>query len=146
MEIKIGTINDLENIVAIIKQYRHFYGVEEQNIEDIKRFEEDRIKNNQSKIFLAMKGDVAIGFIQLYPSYSTVSLKPQWILNDLYVAEGERHKGVAKSLMNAVMEHFKTSAKGFILVTDKTNSTAKSFYESCGWETGEYDFYTYFYK
>ena len=38
------------------------------------------------------------------------------------------------------------STFGFILVTDKDNVTAKSLYDKNGWETGEYDFYTYFYK
>lgn len=51
MEIKIGTIDDIENICAIIEQYRHFYGVAEQNRKDIKDFETDRINNKQSKIF-----------------------------------------------------------------------------------------------
>ena len=40
----------------------------------------------------------------------------------------------------------KIGRKEFILVTDKENHTAKSFYDNNGWETGEYDFYTYYYK
>ena len=48
--------------------------------------------------------------------------------------------------MEYVKAYFKDSAKGFILVTDKDNVTAKSLYDKNGWETGEYDFYTYFYK
>ena len=44
-----------------------------------------------------------------------------------------------------VKEYFRDKAKGFILVTDIDNLTAKSFYENNGWKTGEYDFYTFFY-
>ena len=47
--------------------------------------------------------------------------------------------------MQSVKEYFKNKAKGFILVTDKENHTAKKFYEGNGWKTGEYDFYTFYY-
>lgn len=81
----------------------------------------------------------------MYPSYSTVSLKPQWILNDFFVDADYRHKGYGRVLMSFVKEYFRDKAKGFILVTDIDNLTAKSFYENNGWKTGEYDFYTFFY-
>lgn len=82
----------------------------------------------------------------MYPSYSTVSLKPQWVLNDFYVDKNYRKQGYGTKLMEYVKSYFEDSAKGFILVTDKDNATAKSLYDKNGWETGEYDLYTYFYK
>ena len=50
--------------------------------------------------------------------------------------------------MSFVKEYFLRGekTKGFILVTDKSNETAKKFYEANGWKTGEYDFYTFFYS
>ncbi len=66
-------------------------------------------------------------------------------MSDFYVEETERNKGVGSSLMDAVKEHFRGDSKGFILVTAKTNDTAKHFYDRHGWKTNEYDFYTYFY-
>ena len=116
-------------------------------IEDVEKFMKSRFENQQSKVFIATsENDEVIGFIQLYPSYSTVSLKPQWVLNDFYVDKNYRKQGYGTKLMEYVKAYFKDSAKGFILVTDKDNVTAKSLYDKNGWETGEYDFYTYFYK
>ena len=145
--VKEAYMDDLETIVNIVKKYREFYGVENQKEDEIEQFIKARMENAQSKIFLATdETDMVVGFIQLYPSYSTVSLKPQWILNDFFVEEDVRHKGYGKALMAFVKEYFRDKAKGFILVTDIDNFTAKSFYEQNGWKTGEHDFYTFFYE
>lgn len=126
-------------------EYRDFYGVKNQNTEEVKQFIKTRLENNQSKIFIAADtSDKVIGFIQLYPSYSTVSLKPQWILNDFFVEGDYRNKGYGTALMSYVKEYFSDKAKGFILLTGKSNLTAKSFYDNNGWDTGEYDLYTFF--
>ena len=77
--------------------------------------------------------------------FSTTSLQRQWLLNDFYVDEAERNKGVGSELMKAVKEHFRGIAKGFIVVAAKTNTGAKRSYDRHGWKTSEYDFYAYFY-
>ena len=143
--IREADINDLTQVVKIVMKYREFYGVNEQDEAAVTQFIKARMENEQSKIFIAEEEGEVVGFIQLYPSYSTVSLKPQWVLNDFYVLPDYRKKGCGGQLMDFVKDYFSDKAKGFILVTDKTNSTAKAFYEKNGWETGEYDFYTFFY-
>lgn len=144
--VKIAGTEELEEAVKLIMEYRTFYGVSGQSETEVRAFVQGRIKNNQSKIFIAYTDcGVPAGFIQLYPSYSTVSLKPQWVLNDFFVKKEFRCKGFGTQLMQSVKEYFKDKAKGFILVTDKENYTAKKFYESNGWKTGEYDFYTFYY-
>lgn len=139
-------MDDLSSAVKIIMKYRNFYGIKSQSEEEVTEFVKKRLENKQSKIFIALSDcDEVIGFIQLYPSYSTVSLKPQWILNDFFVDENHRNQGHGTALMSYVKDYFRNDAKGFILVTDKDNLTAKSFYDKNGWNTGEYDFYTFFY-
>ena len=34
---------------------------------------------------MAFDGDNPIGFVQLYPSFSSVSMMRSWVLNDLFV-------------------------------------------------------------
>ena len=58
-----------------------------------------------------MDGDNYVGFIQLYPSFSTVSLKRQWILNDLYVKEEYRNKGYAKETVSEIVAYYRTLSK-----------------------------------
>jgi GNAT superfamily N-acetyltransferase len=70
-------------------------------------------KKNDSTIFLAEENGNMIGFTQLYPSFSSVSMKRIWILNDLFVAEVYRKQGVAKQLMDTA-EAFVREAGGYI--------------------------------
>lgn len=145
MNIRLALIKDAVQVAEIIKRYREFYGISNQDITEIELFVKERLQNSESKIFIAVEDNTIIGFIQLYPSFSTVSLKCQWILNDFYVYESKRCKGVGSLLMNAVIDYFKEQAKGFTLVTAKSNIIAKQFYIDHGWKTDEYDFFTYFY-
>jgi GNAT superfamily N-acetyltransferase len=75
-----------------------------------------------------------IGFIQLFPSLSSVSMKRVWILNDLFVQEAHRKQGAAKLLMSAV-ENFarETGAVRIILSTQVSNVAAQSLYKSLGY-------------
>jgi hypothetical protein len=54
----------------------------------------ERFTHNRSVVFLAegTSGE-GLGFAQLYPSYSSVSMAAVFILNDLYVAQQARRTG-----------------------------------------------------
>ena len=137
---------DIPKLLPLLMDYRTFYSVERQDEKEAERFLHDRIGKKESVVFIAFHEDEAVGFIQLYPSFSTVSLKRQWHLNDLFIKEEYRRQGYATELMESAKDYFKGSAKGFTLITEKTNVNAKAFYKANGWSTDEYDFYTYFYK
>ena len=138
---------DADGLAGIVSRYRNFYGISAQDLSEIKEFVYERIDHSESVVLMAVSdiSGLIVAFAQLYPVFSTVSLKKQWLLSDFYVEETERNKGVGSALMDAVKEHFRGDSKGFILVTAKTNAAAKYFYDRHGWKTNEYDFYTYFY-
>ena len=83
------------------------------------------------------------GFVQMFPSYSSVRLCRHWIVNDLYVATDARLRGLARALMRAAAETAKSlGAASLELATEKTNSAARNLYESIGWELDvEFDRY-----
>lgn len=138
--------DDIEDLVRLVMEYREFYGVKNQDADEVRNFMKARLENGQSKVFVATEpSGEAVGFIQLYPSYSTVSLRPQWILNDLFVEPPHRRKGHGRALMARAKEYFCGNAKGFILLTEKSNATAKSFYENDGCICADYGLYTFFY-
>jgi ribosomal protein S18 acetylase RimI-like enzyme len=86
----------------------------------------------------------AAGFTQLYPSFSSVSLKPLWILNDLFVRSDIRRGGVGRALLDrARQDAVESGAKGLILSTAVTNKPAQTLYESCGWQRD--DEFTHYY-
>jgi GNAT superfamily N-acetyltransferase len=95
-------------------------------------------------LFIAHEGSSPIGFTQLYPSFSSVSLKRIFILNDLFVNESGRRKGVGSALISAAVEYAKAvGAIRLALSTALTNTTAQALYESGGWERDDDFFYIY---
>ncbi|WP_028776979.1 GNAT family N-acetyltransferase [Shimazuella kribbensis] len=129
--IKKATLEELDLVAQLFDQYRVFYE-QASDFENGRRFIQARMKNNQSVIFLALEQDnIPLGFVQLYPSFSSVSMKKLWILNDLFMDPSARNRGIAKKLMETAKNFaIETGAKGIILETAVTNHQAKSLYES----------------
>lgn len=135
--IKAG-LNELGLVTRIFDKYRMFYK-QTSNLKEGRKFIQERIKNDQSIIFLAVENKIddvkPLGFVQLYPSFSSVTMKKLWILNDLYVEQSARRKGVAKALMEKAKEYaLETGAKGLTLETAIDNYNAQVLYESMGYK------------
>ena len=94
-----------------------------------------RFKNEDSIIFVSRRQDSTLnGFVQLYPSYCSVSTIPILILYDLFVDESERAKGKGRLLMNAARDYAKENGyKRLELSTAKDNYIGQSLYESLGY-------------
>ena len=70
-----------------------------------------------------------VGFVQLYPIFSSTRMKKLWLLNDLFVDENHRGKGISKQLIKQCKDLCNdTGACGLILETAKTNTTANNLY------------------
>jgi GNAT superfamily N-acetyltransferase len=142
MKIIQAQLAHLETVARLFNQYRMFYQ-QPSNLEGATQFLQERLQKNDSTIFLAEENGNMIGFTQLYPSFSSVSMKPIWILNDLFVAETYRKQGAAQQLMTAA-EAFtrETGAIRIALSTQISSTTARSLYESRGYVRDE-EFYHY---
>jgi GNAT superfamily N-acetyltransferase len=99
-----------------------------------KSFLQQRIRQNESVIFLAFDGADAVGFTLLYPGFSSVSMARTFLLNDLYVVSSHRRHGVGSLLLAAAVAHAKAEqAVRLSLTTNAANATAQSVYEAQGW-------------
>ncbi|MFS1513768.1 GNAT family N-acetyltransferase [Chengkuizengella sp. SCS-71B] len=139
-----ATIRELEEVAVLFDQYRIFYE-QPSDIEGARKFLYERFEHQQSIIFLAKDEveEVAVGFTQLFPIFSSVSMKRTWLLNDLYVNENFRGRGIAQGLLESAKTFAKqTNAKGVELATAKDNLTAQRIYEALGYEKD--DFFHYF--
>jgi GNAT superfamily N-acetyltransferase len=134
---------DIDDLVSLFDGYRQFYG-QRSDPAAARAFLKERIERDESVIFLAYTSRGApAGFTQLYPSFSSVSLKPLWILNDLFVSRDARRGGVGRALLERAREHaVETGAKGLVLTTGLTNRSAQTLYESCGWQRDD-EFFQY---
>ena len=135
--------DELDDLAPLFDGYRQFYG-QRSDLPAARGFLRDRIERDESVIYLAYaNGGEAAGFTQLYPSFSSVSLKPLWILNDLFVRSDVRRGGVGRALLERARRHaLETGAKGLVLSTGLTNKAAQTLYESCGWLKDE-EFFQY---
>ena len=137
-----AVITDMDVLVPLFDGYRQFYG-QTRDLEAARKFLLDRFNHGDSVLFVAKEGTSAVGFAQLYPSYSSVSLARIFVLNDLFVVDSARRNGVAKRLLSAAVEYAgSVGAVRISLSTAKTNETAQGLYASAGWKRDE-QFYVY---
>ena len=135
MRIIQATLEHLDLLTPLFVKYREFYG--ELPFPDSSRaFLEKRLSREESVIYLALPDDddgKLLGFCQLYPSYSSLSLKRVWILNDSYVAEDARRQLVADHLMQKAKKMAReTQAVRMRVSTSANNEVAQKVYESIG--------------
>ncbi|ODG92417.1 MULTISPECIES: GNAT family N-acetyltransferase [Bacillaceae] len=134
MEVVRAKSEHITDVANLFDQYRMFYK-QESNLNGAIDFITERIKTQDSVIFLVKEEDQSMGFTQLYPSFSSVSMKKLWILNDLYVTETARKKGVAQLLLDAAKKFAIVSkAKALDLQTAIDNKSAQALYEKNGYQ------------
>lgn len=134
MTIRFAKKKDLEQLSVLFDQYRVFYK-QENNAVAAKAFLKKRIKKEESVIFVAEEKKELIGFTQLFPIFSSVSMKRTWLLNDLFVNEKARGKGIATALLNEAKKFgAETNAKWLLLQTAADNFTAQKLYERNRWK------------
>ena len=138
-----ASIKELDDLVPLFDAYRGFYEASSDHAA-ARAFLTERIERDESVIFLAYASPhVPVGFTQMYPSFSSVSLKRLWILNDLFVRSDVRRGGVGRALLERARQHaVETGAKGLVLSTGVMNKPAQTLYESCGWQRDD-EFFQY---
>jgi ribosomal protein S18 acetylase RimI-like enzyme len=160
MKFRRALAQDLTMIVPLFDEYRKFYK-QESDLPAAREFLSKRLEKNESIIFIAEVGDSddesastldsqarpCAGFVQLYPSFSSISMRPLWILNDLFVSSQFRRQNIAEELIRT-SERFaqESGAKGLTLLTGIDNLAAQGLYSKLGWKrvTEYYSYSRYF--
>ena len=125
---------DAATIATLFDKYRIFYG-KTSDLQSAESFIQERLHQDESVIFLAFLHGNAAGFTQLYPIFTSVGMQRTWLLNDLFVDENERKKGVGEALLNAAKKLAKdTNSKWLLLQTGAENKTAQALYEKLHWK------------
>ncbi len=126
---------DIDNLAKLFDNYRVFYR-KESNINGAKSFILDRFSNNDSKIYVCEDDHKnLVGFVQLYPLFSSTRMQKLWLLNDLFVNPNHRGKGVSIKLIEKAKTLVKQSnACGMMLETEKTNLIGNNLYPKTGFK------------
>jgi len=134
MQIHRATLDDLTPLSRLFDLYRIFYG-QKSDPSAAESFIRERLSLNESVIFVMKIDDQYAGFTQLYPSFTSVGMKRIWVLNDLYVHQYFRKKGVGEALIRHTFDYArKTGRAKVILETGSDNLHAQALYEKIGFE------------
>lgn len=146
LQIQQATIHDIEELAEIFNLYRVYYE-QQTDVEGAKDFLFQRFEHTESIIFIAKEDNGKItGFTQLYPIFSSVSMQRMYILNDLFVREEHRGRGIGQQLLNAAKAYaVAAKAKGLQLETTPENTGAQKLYERFGFKK-DTEFFHYFLK
>lgn len=137
LTIRQAVLADLDTLAPLFDGYRQFYG-RDSDLGAAQDFLRARFEHGQSVLFLALDGDTPLGFAQLYPSFSSVSLARVFVLNDLYVVPAARQRGVATGLLAAAANFARQlGAVRLSLSTALTNTAAQAVYVRAGWKRDE---------
>lgn len=133
MEIYQATIEDLEGVSNLFNLYRVFYQ-QITDLEGAKTYIKERLERKDSVIFVVKDNQSYVGFTQLYPTFSSISMKRAWILNDLYVDVAARNQGIGEMLLLKAKDYaIETGAKSISLSTAPDNYSAQRLYEKNGY-------------
>jgi len=143
VSIRQATATDVDRVAPLFDAYRQFYR-QPADLPRARRFLAERLSQHQSTLLVAETGtgDV-VGFVQLYPCFSSIRTAPVLVLSDLFVAPAARGGGVGRLLMETAARVARaTGAVGLELATSRTNLPAQRLYESLGWKRDD-EFHQY---
>nr|WP_321224669.1 GNAT family N-acetyltransferase [uncultured Psychroserpens sp.] len=124
-------LKDLNDLAPLFDGYRVFYK-QDSNVEAAKRFLKQRMVKNDSIIYLAYENDLAVGFTQLYPLFSSVSMKPMYMLNDLFVSSTHRGQGIGEALIDRAKLLCKSENNKGLAIQTAFDNPAQRLYERLG--------------
>jgi ribosomal protein S18 acetylase RimI-like enzyme len=143
VNIELAAEKHIPEVARLFDLYRQFYECAP-DIELAMKFISARIANGESTIFVATDNAVALGFVQLYPSFCSVEAVKIQILYDLYVDAAARQRKVGEKLMNRASEFARDSGASRVdLLTEHSNTIGQHLYEKLGYEITNKDFHAY---
>ena len=142
MRTRRATRDDLPRLATLFDGYRQFYA-REPDLPLAEGFLDARLRLADSAIFVAEVDQRLVGFVQLYPMFSSLSAGRAWILNDLFVDPSARRAGAGRALLECAARFGRdTGARWLSLSTQRGNHQAQRLYESLGWVRDE-EFFHY---
>lgn len=138
MKIREAENTDLELLSKLFDEYRVFYR-NDSDVDTAKEFLTERLRNRDSKVFVCETIDnKLVGFVQLFPLFSSTRMKKLWLLNDLFVNPEFRGKGISVKLIERAKKLVKdSSACAMFLETEKSNLIGNNLYPKTGFELNE---------
>jgi len=124
--------DDVGAIAPLFDAYRQFYE-QPPDRRASTRFLSERLERDESVVFVAERAGNAVGFVQLYPLFSSVSLGRVYLLNDLFVVPEGRRTGVGAALLETARRFAEGERAHSLELSTAVDNPAQRLYEACGW-------------
>ncbi|QLG89340.1 GNAT family N-acetyltransferase [Chitinibacter bivalviorum] len=137
-----ASILDLDDLAPLFVAYRQFYIDHSlqyaqcpQSPEEARAFLAERLVLGDSRLYIARNAEnQAIGFAQVFMSFSSMVLCRSWVLNDLFVSPDSRGQKIGEALLAHV--ELEAKATGVAILTMETspeNVHAHRLYQQMGY-------------
>lgn len=127
-----ATPSDLDAVTALFTGYLRFYR-REHPTDAVRRFLAERLGATDGVVLVAEHDGALVGLAQCYRTWSSLSLAPAWVLNDLFVDPRTRGTGAGRALVRAAKQEAARAGAGYVaLETERTNVVGQTLYASEG--------------
>ena len=136
-------VTHVHEVAVLFNEYRQFYGRRD-DVAAAEQFIHSRLLDESSVIFIAKDNQgLGLGFVQMYPSFSSLRLAPMLILNDVFVTQHARCVGIGRALVQQAASYAKAHNMSYLMLeTQQKNQRAQGLYEGLGFVRNQ-DFYIY---
>jgi GNAT superfamily N-acetyltransferase len=132
--------DEYEDLLPLIAAYQRFYEVEEIDEERNRAFFRRFLAPSDDGLLLGARGEGRlVGYACLYWHFSSLEAVETVLMNDLFVAESQRGRGVGRALIEASAEVARERGAPYLeWATAPDNETAQRLYDSTGAERSEW--------
>lgn len=139
MDIRLIEKDDAALLTPAFDAYRQFYEQPTDEAGALAYLEERLPAGDCFGVVATDDSGAATGFGLVYPTFSSVRMKPVWVLNDFFVVPDERSSGLASRLMVRLFALAEDRGIPQIaLITHETNARAQAHYRKMGWKQSQY--------
>ncbi|WP_269432514.1 GNAT family N-acetyltransferase [Bacillus sp. FJAT-18017] len=135
IQVRQADSNDSSELYGLMREYIvDFYNQPEPSEEELKGLIRHLLENPSSGVqFVAEENGRLIGFATLYFTFSTLKVKRQAILNDLFVQRDVRGKKVGETLFKTCLDYIRMhDFAGMTWETAQDNVAAQGLYKKMG--------------
>lgn len=141
-EIEIAAVSaaEFEALLPLIAAYQRFYEVKEIDGERNRAFFRRFLAPSEDGMLLGARADgELVGYACLYWHFSSLSAAESVLMNDLFVSEAARGRGVGRALIEASAAVARERGAAHLeWATAPDNLTAQRLYDSTGAERSEW--------
>jgi GNAT superfamily N-acetyltransferase len=131
---------EFERLLSLIAAYQRFYEVEQVDEERNRAFFRRFLAPSDDGLLLgARDGEEIVGYACLYWHFSSLVVAETVLMNDLFVSEAARGRGVGRALIEASAGVARERGAAYLeWATAPDNVTAQRLYDSTGAERSEW--------